>query len=66
MSPSLVQVLLLDQVGELPYSMPLVMVGSRARQRSPLEHLWLALCKVGLGRIIVEQCLPTFINVYQH
>ena len=60
------QVLLLDQVGKLPYSMALVMVGSRACQTSPLEYLCLALDKVGLGRSIAKQCLSTFINVYQY
>ena len=45
------QVLLLAQVGELPYSMAVVMGGSRASWRFPLEHPCLALGKVGLGGI---------------
>ena len=50
----LVQVLLLDQVGGLSYSMTLVMGGSRACRRFPLEHPCLALGKVGLRGISLK------------
>ena len=61
------QVLLLVKVGGLLYSVALVMGGSRLRQRSLSEHLYLVLGKVGLGRELslknVSQHLSTFINI---
>ena len=61
------QVLLLVQVGGFPYNMAPVMGGSRLRQRSLLEHLCLALGKVGLARGLslnnVYQHLSMFINI---